>query len=144
MQFDKRKTATILAALRYWQREGLMSSGHEQDIATDDDTLQSLSRPEIDVLCEQINIVDEPITIVVGCEGGLVQGASSNVEDIRMIVLDYDTEGADEDEVTDVPQSSEGPGTAEDVHAVVGLWDVEHNPSWVKAVSDCEAKARVS
>src|SRR5688572_19376163 len=29
------ETATILAASRYWQREGLMSAGHEQEIASD-------------------------------------------------------------------------------------------------------------
>ncbi len=53
--FDKRQSATILAALRYWQREGLMSSGHEQDIATDGNSMNALDAEEIDALCEQIN-----------------------------------------------------------------------------------------
>jgi hypothetical protein len=46
--------ATILAALNYWRREGLMSAGHEQDLATDDGRIHSLSGEEIDALCERI------------------------------------------------------------------------------------------
>lgn len=53
-----RQLATILAALRYWQREGLMSSGHEHDIASDNDTLEPLNREEIDALCESLNFGD--------------------------------------------------------------------------------------
>jgi hypothetical protein len=49
-----RQNATILAALRFWRRGGLMSAGHEQDIATDNGRFPSLSAEEIDVLCEQI------------------------------------------------------------------------------------------
>ena len=51
----RREFNTVLAALRYWQREGLMSGGHEQDIASDGDT-EPLSAEEIDVLCERINV----------------------------------------------------------------------------------------
>lgn len=50
-----RETGTILAALRYWQREGLMSAGHEQDIATDGGRLEPLSVDEIDALSERVN-----------------------------------------------------------------------------------------
>lgn len=53
--FDKRQLATVLAALRYWQREGLMNGGHEQDIATDGGTVTPLSKEEIDSQCETIN-----------------------------------------------------------------------------------------
>lgn len=52
---DEREHATILAALRYWQREGLMSSGHEHDIATIGDTVKQLTADEIGKLCERIN-----------------------------------------------------------------------------------------
>lgn len=54
-RISRRETATMLAALRYWQREGLMSSGHEQEIATDNGRFRSLSAPAIDLLCERIN-----------------------------------------------------------------------------------------
>jgi hypothetical protein len=52
---SERETATILAALRYWQREGLMSAGAEQDVASDGERFQALSAEEIDTLCERIN-----------------------------------------------------------------------------------------
>ena len=52
---DERELATILAALRYWQREGLMSFGHEQDIATDGDSINALNAEDIDALCESLN-----------------------------------------------------------------------------------------
>ena len=54
---DNRQLATALAALRYWQREGLMSSGGESDIATDGGTLQAMDDNEIDLLCEELNSV---------------------------------------------------------------------------------------
>ena len=53
---DKRRVATVLAALRYWQREGLMSSGAEHEIASDGDALVPLSTSEIDTMCEDLNL----------------------------------------------------------------------------------------
>lgn len=50
-----REAATVLAALRYWQRQGLLSSGHEQDVAEDAGRFAALSASEIDSLCERIN-----------------------------------------------------------------------------------------
>jgi len=52
---NQRELATVLAALRYWQREGLNSSGHEQEIATNEGEFPSLNAMEIDALCERIN-----------------------------------------------------------------------------------------
>jgi len=54
LRFSEREAATILAALRYWRREGPSSAGHERDIETDFDRLQALSAEEIDTLCERI------------------------------------------------------------------------------------------
>lgn len=48
-----RELATILAALRYWQREGLKSDGHEADIAAEHGP--PLTAEEIDDLCEWLN-----------------------------------------------------------------------------------------
>ena len=56
--FDAREQAAMLAALRYWQREGVRSEGHEQDIATDSGTLEPLSESEIDGLCERVNMLE--------------------------------------------------------------------------------------
>ena len=50
-----REHATIIAGLRYWQREGLMSSGAEHDIASEADTLTPLTAGEIDSLVERLN-----------------------------------------------------------------------------------------
>jgi len=130
-RFDKRQTATILAALRYWQSNGIVASRHDHyTIATDDGTLQPLSRPEIDTMCEQINMPAATPIIVIGCEGGLVQGASSNIAGLSMIVLDYDTQGADDDEITEVPQSD----TVELEPAIVGLHTVAHDAPWIQQI----------
>lgn len=51
---NRRELNTILAALRYWQREGLLSGGHEQDIAADAGVVP-LTAVEIDALCERLN-----------------------------------------------------------------------------------------
>ncbi len=50
-----RELATVLAALRYWQREGLRSAGAELDIATDGDMLDPMNEAEIKILCEKLN-----------------------------------------------------------------------------------------
>jgi hypothetical protein len=63
---NNRELATVLAALRYWQRHGLPqcldSKNHlpEDDIATDGGTLAPMRKPEIDVLCERLNFTPTP------------------------------------------------------------------------------------
>lgn len=57
--FNQRERATMLAALRYWKREGLDSSGHEQEIATGGGEFLSLDEAQIDALCELINVPDD-------------------------------------------------------------------------------------
>lgn len=52
--------ATILAALRYWQRAGRCGEDHttepEGDIATNGGTIEPLTADEIDAFCERINV----------------------------------------------------------------------------------------
>lgn len=64
LQVDNRELATILAALRYYQRTGVCLDGcngdlivpeEERDVATDGGTLEPLGEKEIDELCESIN-----------------------------------------------------------------------------------------
>ena len=50
----RRGVATTLAALQYWKREGLSSSGHERDIATNKGEFEPLTEEEIDALCAEI------------------------------------------------------------------------------------------
>lgn len=56
---DERELATVLAALRYWQREGWRGDCHEQVIATNDGDFSAMEADEIDTLCERINTADE-------------------------------------------------------------------------------------
>jgi hypothetical protein len=49
-----RERDTVIAALRYWLREGLMSHGHEIELAENDHG-KPLNPAEIDDLCERIN-----------------------------------------------------------------------------------------
>lgn len=57
---DRADAATILAALRYYQAQGLGDPSKRpdaiQDIATDGGTLTSLGDDEINWLCERLNI----------------------------------------------------------------------------------------
>lgn len=56
---NSRELATVLEALHYWRREGLMSAGHEQDIASNGDTIQPLNEEEIHSLCDRLKIEPE-------------------------------------------------------------------------------------
>ena len=97
--------ATILAALRFYQREGQGDPSNRrvdiQVIATDGDTQLSLNMEGIDALCERINL-DEPVRCLIGLEGGLITGVTSNVM-LEFTVLDYDVEGCDDNEVMTIP-----------------------------------------
>jgi hypothetical protein len=55
LQVSERELATILAALRLWQREGHRLGDCEDEIATDGQTLDRLTDTEIDLLCERLN-----------------------------------------------------------------------------------------
>jgi hypothetical protein len=59
---DRRELATVLAALRFWQREGRMSAGGEHDIAADGGQVAPLKPAEIDALCERLNVGKEPLS----------------------------------------------------------------------------------
>lgn len=53
----ERQHATILAALRYWQRMGTLDPhAPEHDIADWDDQIEPLNVDEIDVLIERIRL----------------------------------------------------------------------------------------
>lgn len=54
-RLSDRELSTVLAALRYWQREGRMSAGHEFDIAENGGEFSALTNDEIDELCERLN-----------------------------------------------------------------------------------------
>jgi hypothetical protein len=63
VDIDEAELATILAALRYYQREGLGEPDNRpieiHDIATNGGAVISLDDAGIDVLCERLNTPDE-------------------------------------------------------------------------------------
>ena len=64
LNVNNRELATILAALRDWQRKGILgpTKPHclaEYDIASDEGNVEPLDANEIDALCESINGDDE-------------------------------------------------------------------------------------
>jgi hypothetical protein len=70
--------------------------------------------------------VPEHVRVIVGVEGGIVQGVSSNVP-IELLVLDYDVDGAED--VIEVPQSD---GTR--TRSRVIPHEVLVEPNWVREV----------
>lgn len=95
MQLDSRQTATILAALRFWQRSKGLQNEAEFRIATNDHTLAPLGSEEIDALCEQINAPQTIPTAVIEVNGGIISCSRANVP-MRVVVLDEDLENSDE------------------------------------------------
>lgn len=89
MQFDNRKTATILAALRYWQRHqaraaecGMRSNTiPEDDILTNGGTLKPLDGIEIDALCEEINFEPKEPSITIRPEAWVRTGSDAEQTD---------------------------------------------------------------
>lgn len=56
MNLTDRQLATVLAALRYWQRTSMVRDTAEDDIATNGGELEPLIDSEIDDLCEALNV----------------------------------------------------------------------------------------
>lgn len=100
---DARSVATILAALRFWQRMGLDTGRLEQEIATDSGAFSMMTAAEIDELCETINTTEaEALPVaVVEVKGGMVECIRASVP-MRVVVLDADTEGGDSDQISEV------------------------------------------
>lgn len=126
---DDHELATILAALRLLQEQGCPE--HLTDIATEGFSLDPMAADEIDDLCERLNIGGTPHElphVVVALEGGLVSGVVAD-RPIILRTVDYDTEGADDDEISLVPQDNRDP-----VAAIVACWSddaVLVDPTWI-------------
>ncbi len=123
---DTAEKATILAALRYYQQQGLGDPSNRSeeihDIATDSGNQISLDEEGIDVLCEKVNFGETPL-ICIGLHGGLVTGVSSTAE-VHFVVLDYDTEGASDEEIMAIP-SLDGGGQAKVLKRAIEKTKVE-------------------
>lgn len=97
MRFNSRDTATILAALRFWQREG-WSAETELCIASDGNAFAPLCDAEIDTLCDAINSDVTQPTAVIETNGGVINCIRSNAP-MQILVLDEDIESAGEDQL---------------------------------------------
>lgn len=60
--------------------------------------------------------------VVLWMDGGLVQGVMAATP-LELYVLDYDTEGADKEELTDIPQAD-----GKTAQAYTGIWSAEVDP----------------
>jgi len=56
LALNSRELATVLAALRFWRREQLMSTGGEHAVASAGGRFPQLTAGEIDALCERLNV----------------------------------------------------------------------------------------
>jgi hypothetical protein len=65
MDLNPRETATILAALRFWQANDEMWGKRFVGIASNDFTLDMMGMEEIDRLCERLNTVPDLETVKV-------------------------------------------------------------------------------
>ena len=131
---DAAELATILAALRFYQRAGQGDPANRSEdihlIATDGDSQISLDAEGIDAICERINL-NEPVRCLIGLEGGLVTGVTSNVL-LEFTVLDYDVEGCDDDEVMTIP-SMDNDGREVEVYKR-GFYESEMDPDVVASL----------
>ena len=53
---------------------------------------------------------DPSIRLVIKLEGGLIQwiGTDNTDHKIQIAIIDYDTDGADDDEIVEIPQDDDG------------------------------------
>ncbi len=111
---DDRQLATMLAALRYWQRiaPSISMAEDEHAIASDGGAFECLQGDEVDTLCERINLPETspPLLIAVVLEGGMVQdvvwhgGVPGAALGFDIAVIDYDTDGAGTEDLFDLGQ----------------------------------------
>jgi hypothetical protein len=135
IEVTEQEHAVILASLRYWQREGRFSSGAEHEIATDCGKHAEMSE-EIDELCDKLNGESPTITIGINVEGGCVQNVMTDAQGINIdcIKVDYDVDGADAGELTEV----QSPTMVDPDSAFVMTEIVEYTPEWMR----CYRQAR--
>lgn len=102
---DAESHATIIAALRYYQQQGMGDpfnrSEDIHELATNGDLVQSLDEGDIDVLVEELNTGSITPVAVLELEGGLL-GCVRSTHPLHLVVLDCDTEGCDSDVIKEI------------------------------------------
>ena len=112
--FNEVETATILAALRYWQRNVLPHSIQlqppEMDIATSAGALEPLDVNAIDDLCERLNCAsDKPILGVVidGASITVISDRAGAFKGIPVFIVEYMTKNMEGERTFEVPQDND-------------------------------------
>lgn len=90
---DDAQHATIIAALRFYQKNGLEHHVN-LDIATNDNRVTALDYDGIDALVDQINCIGELPVAVFEMDGGAIHCVRTSLP-MRVVLLDRDIEGAD-------------------------------------------------
>ena len=81
ININESEHATILAALRFWQRAGNTGNEPENVIATNEGELeQPLDTPAIDALCERINTVSTASAAEVAGAQALYEDEQADIE----------------------------------------------------------------
>jgi hypothetical protein len=140
IEIDDKEHATILAALRLYQQNYYRIPHDVNTIATNAGKHAPLKPEALSTLCERINEPGEPtITIGLNIEGGNVQNVMTDSLGVLIdcIKVDWDTEGADDDELTPVPFPVVG--GPEDARVVTET--VEYSPEWMKCYREARAAA---
>lgn len=106
MQFNSQERNTILAALRFYQQQGMGEPANRSDeihaIATNGDEDISMDDKGIDALCERINFGgNKQPTAVIEVNGGVINCVRVS-EPMRVVILDEDTEGGDPDNIHEI------------------------------------------
>jgi hypothetical protein len=81
----QRKQATLLAALRLWERSGLGSNVHEMKIATDSGRFEALSAKELDTLREELNGIYSEAKVSISLRNGCVDSVFTD-RNIKIVV----------------------------------------------------------
>lgn len=112
-------TENLAAALRNMDAT-LQRDGYHRDHSARMDARAALAA------YEAAPVDAEPVRVLVKLEGGLVQAVLCDGRAlVHVAVIDYDTEGADDDELTAIPQDGDYAGTTADAVARIETADAD-------------------
>lgn len=126
LTLNQRQAAALRAGLLLFKNvRGSEGEIEAMDIASGDDAFGALDDAEIDDLMVTMEQRAEEVLIGVFVEGGMVQDVTIPTAFAgRVIVMDFDTDGADDDQLVRVPLlDGAGRMTGERSGVVVGVYD---------------------
>ena len=98
----KNELASVLVALRHFQATtSIERRAALNQLSDPDDDITPMGDIELDALCEKLNTMEPHV--IVTLEGGLIQDIWANVPGIAFTRIDYDVEGAEEEDTARDP-----------------------------------------